>query len=64
VSPDFAGSASRVPKLPLPLPDDVDLGYYKAANYIGDYSPTGTYFTGPEFERWLRYYWRWQLFGR
>ena len=52
----FAGSAAIVPKLPLPLVPGVDLGYYKAANYIGDYSPTGTYYTAGEFDAWVRHY--------
>jgi hypothetical protein len=50
---DFAGAASNVPRLPLPLSPDINLDDYKASVFIGDYSPTGTYYTGGEFEAWL-----------
>jgi hypothetical protein len=50
---DFAGAASRVPLVPVPLGPDVNVRYYAASGYIGDYAPTGTYYTGGEFEAWL-----------
>jgi hypothetical protein len=54
-SPDFDGAALNVPALPLPLPPDVNLDQYKASTYVAQYAPTGTYYTGPEFDAWLRH---------
>ena len=54
-SPDFDGAALKVPALPLPLPPDVNLDQYKASTYVAQYAPTGTYYTGPEFDAWLRH---------
>jgi hypothetical protein len=50
----FVGSARNVPVLPSPLQDDVDLSYYQASAFIGEYAPTGVYYTGREFEAWLQ----------
>ena len=52
-APDFAGAASKAPPLPLPL-SGASLDQFKASTYIGEYSPTGTYYTGPQFEEWVQ----------
>src|SRR4030095_9358312 len=50
---DCGGAASRVPPLPLPLEARTNLELYRASTYIGDYAPTGTYYTGGQFEAWV-----------
>ncbi|MEQ1928976.1 MAG: hypothetical protein ABL957_00395 [Parvularculaceae bacterium] len=52
-APDFAGAASKAPPLPLPL-SGANLDQFKASTYIGEYSPTGTYYTGPQFDEWVQ----------
>jgi hypothetical protein len=49
---DFGGQATKVPALPLPLAPNTNLDAFKASSYIGDYAPTGTYYTRGEFEAW------------
>jgi hypothetical protein len=52
-APDFAGAAANVPLVPIPLAPEINVRYYAASGYIGDYAPTGTYYTGEEFDAWL-----------